>query len=212
MKITWLGHAAFLLETGGINIVTDPYNDSVGYGPISMLVDIATVSHEHGDHNCVETLKGNPEVVRGSGSFDVRGISIRGIATYHDDEKGSARGENTIFVIEAEGLSVCHAGDLGHTLSKEQVKEIGKVDILLLPVGGTYTIDAAQAAEVMEALDPRLVIPMHFKTTSLDFPIDGVQKFIEGRPNAWHARLPFIEVTIESLPKEREIAVLAHLL
>jgi L-ascorbate metabolism protein UlaG (beta-lactamase superfamily) len=212
MKITWLGHAAFLIETEDTKIVTDPYDDSVGYGPITMAVDFATVSHEHGDHNNVETLKGNPEVVRGSGSFEVRGITIRGIATYHDDEQGSARGENTIFVIEAEGLSVCHAGDLGHTLSKEQIEEIGKVDVLLLPVGGTYTTDAAQAAEVMEALDPRLVIPMHFKTPSLDFPIDGVEKFVKGRANARHVRLPVIEVTEESLPEEREIAVLAHLL
>lgn len=212
MKITWLGHAAFLMETGDVKVLTDPYDDSVGYKPITMEIDVVTVSHEHGDHNNVEGLSGNPEVVRGGGSFNVHGIAIRGIPTYHDDEKGSARGENTVFVIEAEGLSVCHAGDLGHTLSKEQIKEIGSIDVLLLPVGGTYTTDAAQASEVMEALDPRLVIPMHFKTSSLDFPIDGVDKFVKGRPNAWHSRSPNIEVTKEKLPAEREIAVLGHLL
>jgi L-ascorbate metabolism protein UlaG (beta-lactamase superfamily) len=212
MKITWLGHASFLLETEGIKILTDPYDDSVGYKPILFEVDIVTVSHEHGDHNNVESLRGNPEVVRGSGIFNVRGIKIRGVATYHDDEKGSKRGENTVYVIEAEKLVVCHAGDLGHTLSPDQVDAIGNVDVLLLPVGGTYTTDAVQADEVMQALNPRLVIPMHFKTASLDFPIDGVETFVSGRANAWHSRLAYIEVSNASLPKEREIAVLDHLL
>ena len=212
MKITWLGHAAFLLETAELKILTDPYDDSVGYKPIPFAVDVVTVSHEHGDHNNVHSLIGNPEVVRGSGSFDVRGVAIRGIAAYHDSEKGAKRGENTIYVIESEQLAVCHAGDLGHTLSRDQVEAIGKIDVLLLPVGGNYTTDAAQAEQVMEALNPKLVIPMHFKTLSLEFPIEGVESFVSGRPNAWYSRLSGIEVSRKSLPKEREIVVLDYLL
>lgn len=212
MKITWLGHAAFLLETEGIKIVTDPYDNSIGYGPITTPVDIAVVSHDHFDHNDVKRLKGNPETVQGSGTFNVKGITFTGIDTYHDDEQGTQRGDNVVFIIEAEGLRLCHAGDLGHTLSADQIQAIGRVDILLLPVGGTYTVDAAEATRVMDALNPRLVIPMHFKTKVLDFPITGVDPFLEEKRNVRHQGSSQVEVTKDTLPKEREIVVLEHLL
>ena len=212
MKITWLGHAAFLVETGGVSIVTDPYDESVGYGPITQPVDIATVSHDHGDHNYVKGLAGSPVTIKGPGVHEARGVTFRGIATYHDDSHGSQRGANTIFVMEIENLSLCHAGDLGHLLSADQVAEIGKVDILLLPVGGTYTTDARQATRVVEDLDPRLVIPMHFKTDVLDFPITGVEPFLQGKQATRFEKSCSLEINADTLPGQREIVVLDHLL
>lgn len=215
MKITWLGHSSFLLEIQGVKIVTDPYDnsiDSIGYGSITTPVDCAVVSHDHFDHNHVKGLKGNPETVQGSGQFSVKGITFTGIDTYHDDSKGSQRGDNVVFVIEAEGLRICHVGDLGHALSADQIQAIGRVDVLLLPVGGTYTVDALEATKVMDDLNPKLVIPMHFKTNVLDFPITGVDPFLEGKRNVRHQGSSQIDVTNETLPKEREIVVLEHLL
>jgi L-ascorbate metabolism protein UlaG (beta-lactamase superfamily) len=215
MKITWLGHAAFLLETGGSKIVTDPYDhndDRINYGPITMPVDIVTISHDHADHNYTKELKGNPQKVKGSGTHEVKGLTFTGIETHHDPTKGSQRGGNTIFVIGVEGMNVCHAGDLGHTLSGDTIQAIGPVDILLIPVGGFYTIDAAEATKVMEALNPALVIPMHFKTEVLDFPITGVEPFFQGKPNVRRQGSAEIQVTKETLPEKREIVILEHLL
>ena len=212
MNITWFGHAAFLIEAGGVKIVTDPYDGSVGYGPITTPADIVTVSHGHGDHNNVQALKGNPRQVKADGTTNIRGITFRGIATSHDDAKGADRGKNTIFVIETEGLSICHAGDLGHLLTAEQVNAVGKVDILLLPVGGTFTIDALQATRVADDLNPKLVVPMHYKTEVLNFPITGVEPFLEGKNNVRYQHSSRIEVSGRTLPTAREIVVLDHLL
>lgn len=215
MKITWLGHAAFLFETQGLKIVTDPYDPNdhrIGYRPITIPVDIVTVSHDHVDHNYVKDLRGNPEMVKGSGTFEVKGIAFTGIDSHHDAAKGSQRGSNTIFVIEAEGLRLCHAGDLGHTLSGNTIQAIGPIDILLIPVGGAYTVDAAEATKIMEDLDPKLVIPMHFKTEVLDFPISGVDAFLNGKSNVRRQSSSEIEVTEQTLPEKMEIVVLERLL
>jgi L-ascorbate metabolism protein UlaG (beta-lactamase superfamily) len=212
MRITWLGHASFLLETDGIKIVTDPYDNSIGYKPIDIPVDIATVSHEHSDHNYVQGLRGEPQTVRGAGVTEIRGIKFRGISSFHDNAKGAERGKNTIFVIEAEELAICHLGDLGHELTGKQVREIGQVDVLLLPVGGTYTTDAKAATKVMTDLKPKMVIPMHFKTEVLDFPIKGVEPFLEGKASVRRQGSAEVEVTPNSLPAQTEIVVLEHYL
>jgi len=212
MKITWLGHAAFLLETGGVKIVTDPYDSSVGYKPITMPVDIATVSHDHFDHNHVKGLAGNPQTVKGSGKVVFKEIAFTGVPTYHDATGGSERGDNTVFVMEAEGMRVCHLGDLGHTLSAQQVEAIGPVDILFLPVGGTYTVDAAEATKTMQDLNPKVVIPMHFKTEVLGFPIAGVDAFTTGKGNVKRQGAAQLEVSAATLPDETQIVLLDHLL
>ncbi len=178
MKITWMGHACFAMETAdGTRIVTDPFDESVGYplpwGP----ADIVTVSHEHHDHNCAERL--NPRrVVRGAGTVDIGAVHITGIPAFHDEAQGKKRGANTIFVIEADGLRMAHLGDLGHPLSAETRAAIGKIDVLMLPVGGFYTIDGAQAAQEVRALQPRVALPMHYKTAYLDYPITDEQPFL----------------------------------
>jgi L-ascorbate metabolism protein UlaG (beta-lactamase superfamily) len=184
MKITWLGHASFLIETAdGTRVVTDPfeagsYGGAVGYAPIEERADLVTVSHEHPDHNFVEAVSGNPEVVRDTGERTVKGIVVRGVASYHDESRGRERGKNTIYVFEADGLKVAHLGDLGHTLSAEEARALGPVDVLLAPVGGHFTIGPEDAKRVAERLGAKVVIPMHYKTDLLGFPIRPVDDFL----------------------------------
>jgi L-ascorbate metabolism protein UlaG (beta-lactamase superfamily) len=209
MKIKYLAHAAFLITSdAGVRIVTDPYTTSPGlkHGAIQETADIVTVSHEHGDHNNVSAVRGNPKVLRSSG--EVKGIKIRAIPVAHDDKGGSQRGPNTIFCFEVDGLNICHCGDLGHALTDEQARAIGKVDVLMLPVGGFFTIDAKTAARVGEQLKPRIIIPMHFKTEKMDFPIAGVDEFIKGKSNITRSNSSEIELKIGTLPASTQIIVL----
>jgi L-ascorbate metabolism protein UlaG (beta-lactamase superfamily) len=184
MKITWLGHASFLIETAdGTRVITDPfeagsYGGAVGYPAIDERADVVTVSHEHPDHNSVESVGGNPEVVRETGQRTVKGIVVRGVASYHDESRGRERGSNTIYVLEADGLRVAHLGDLGHALSAEEARALGQVDVLLAPVGGHFTIGPEEAKRVAERLGAKVVIPMHYKTDVLGFPIRPVDDFL----------------------------------
>lgn len=218
MKVKWLGHAAFLIASDdGKRIVTDPYEPGcfgggIQYGEIKETADIVTVSHDHADHNWVSGLQGNPDVAKGSGEKDIQGLTFKGIPTYHDDTEGSQRGENTIFVFEVDGVKVCHLGDLGHSLSDEQVSEIGPVDLLIIPVGGFYTIDVSGASKVVEQLNPKIVIPMHYKTESCGFPIAEVNSFLKDKERVKKLETPEVEVTTDELPSEREIVVLQHAL
>ena len=214
MKIKWCGHATFLITSiSGTKIVTDPYepggyDGALSYGSIPDEIDIAVVSHDHPDHNYVQGLKGNPEVIKGTGAQAASGIEFKGIPTYHDTSQGKERGESTIFCFTIDNVRLCHLGDLGHPLSSKDVAEIGEVDVLMIPVGGFYTIDAKVATEVMNSLKPRLVIPMHFKTEKCDFPITTVDDFISGKPNVKNLDTSEIEVTKDTLPTPTEIHVL----
>lgn len=208
MKIKWLGHASFLITSeSGTRIITDPYKpaDDLKYGRIEEPADIVTVSHEHSDHSHVAAVKGSPQVVRGTA--EAKGIKFKGILSAHDDAGGSQRGKNTIFCFEVDGVNVCHAGDLGHVLSDKQVTELGRVDVLLIPVGGFYTIGAKAASQVCAQLKPRVIIPMHYKTEKLDFPVAGVDEFLQGKDNV--IRLDSSEVEIKSggLPASTQIIV-----
>ncbi|PIP13583.1 MAG: MBL fold metallo-hydrolase [bacterium (Candidatus Stahlbacteria) CG08_land_8_20_14_0_20_40_26] len=211
MLIKYLGHAAFLIRNvEGIRIITDPYSPTQGihYKPIDENADIVTVSHEHWDHNAVDLVGGNPVVIRKEGERSVRGITITGIPTFHDKEGGKERGENTVFVFDIDGLRLCHLGDLGHKLNKEQISLIGRVDICLIPVGGYFTIDVKEAKEVIESLNPKVVIPMHFKTSSLDFPIAGVEDFLKGTERVKRLGSSEYEIEKDKSPLEREVIVL----
>ncbi len=209
MKIKYLAHAAFLITSdSGVRIVTDPYATSPGikHGEIKETADIVTVSHEHGDHNNTGAVRGNPKIVRSGG--EVKGIKIRAIPAAHDDKGGSQRGKNTIFCFEVDGVNICHAGDLGHTLSEEQVKAIGKVDVLMIPVGGFFTIDAKTATKVGEQLKPRIIIPMHYKTEKLEFPITGADEFTKGKSNVTKVNGSEIDLKAGALPAPTQIMVL----
>lgn len=214
MRIKWCGHACFLITSdSGIKILTDPYepggyDGALRYGSIPEEIDIAVVSHDHPDHNYLQALKGTPRVVKGAGSHTVSGIAFKGIATYHDTSHGKERGESTIFCFSVDGIRLCHLGDLGHPLSKGTAAQIGAVDVLMIPVGGFYTIDAAVATEVMDALRPHLVIPMHFKTEKCDFPIATVDAFTSGKDNVKKINASELSLTRDTLPVSTEIQVL----
>jgi L-ascorbate metabolism protein UlaG (beta-lactamase superfamily) len=214
MKIKWCGHATFLITSAsGTKIVTDPYepggyNGALAYGSIPDEINIAVVSHDHPDHNYVKALKGKPQVVKGTGTKAVSCIEFKGIPTYHDTTKGKERGQSTIFCFTVDGVRLCHLGDLGHTLSAKEIAEVGQVDVLMIPVGGFFTIDAKVATEVMHSLKPRLVIPMHVKTAKCSFPITTVDEFIAGKSNVKKLTTSEIDVTKDTLPASTEIHVL----
>lgn len=205
MKISWLGHSCFKIEDdSGRVVVTDPFDDSVNYPPPKVRADVVAVSHDHHDHNNVKAVGGDPVVVRGSGKKTVAGIEFEGIATYHDERGGKLRGKNTIFCFEMDGVRLCHLGDLGHLLGEEEVAALGKVDVLMIPVGGTFTLDGEGAKKVIGQIKPRIVIPMHFKTPAVpkSFGIGPADDFLSGQQVERQGHT--LSVSKESLPKEGE--------
>ena len=209
MKVKWLGHASFLITSdSGIRIITDPYTpaDDLKYGSIKESADIVPTSHEHHDHNNVAVVQGNPKVIKGTS--EAKGIKISGIPTFHDEAGGSKRGNNTIFCFEIDGVNVCHLGDIGHILSDKQVSELGKVDVLLIPVGGFYTIDAKVASQVCELIKPTVIIPMHYKNEKCAFPIAGVDEFLRGKNNVTRLDSSEVEFKAGKLPAATQIMVL----
>ena len=211
MRIKWLGHACFLItSTGGTRIVTDPYTVGGGikYAPVTETADVVTVSHEHGDHSNVSTVKGKPEILRGNGTRMAGGIQFTGVATHHDAARGQQRGANTVFCFTVDDVRLCHLGDLGHKLDPGQVSEIGPTDVLFIPVGGFYTIDASVAGQTVEQLQPRVVIPMHFRTPRCDYPIADVQDFVAGKKNVRDAEASDVEFQARSLPAATQIVLL----
>lgn len=213
MKIKWLGHACFLIEGEQGRLITDPYDESIPYRPPDFSVDVVTVSHDHFDHNAVGRVKGSPAVVRGEGVHSASGIRFQGIASFHDESGGTKRGANTIFAFEIEGIRMAHLGDLGETLSEEQAAALSDVEVLLIPVGGYYTIGANEAAALVNRLPGlRVVIPMHYKTDRLgdDFPIAPVENFARRVQNV--KRIGSSEVTLsrESLPAHQEVWILDY--
>lgn len=216
MKVKWLGHACFLITSEeGVRVITDPYKPGVfglGYGKIEEAADIVTVSHDHDDHNNAAWIKGNPTLVKGVGTKQVKGIELRGLASYHDPIKGKQRGPNTIFCFAVNGVKICHLGDLGHQLSDEQLAEIGEVDLLLIPTGGGPTIDPAGATQVCERIKPRVAIPMHFKTSKCTFPPAGAEDFVKGKANVRRMDTSEVEFQKDKLPAATEMMVLKHAL
>jgi L-ascorbate metabolism protein UlaG (beta-lactamase superfamily) len=213
MKVKWLGHACFLLTAGdGTRIITDPYKPGafgLNYKPPAEEADVVTVSHEHEDHNNVADVKGKPEVIRGAGSHKAKGIEFKGVATAHDETSGSQRGSNVVFCFTLDGVRVCHLGDLGHELSAGTVAEIGPIDVLFIPVGGNFTIDAGVASGVTDALKPKIVIPMHYRTEhASNFPVSDAEGFRKLRKRARVLNESEIEVKKDSLPTETETVIL----
>jgi L-ascorbate metabolism protein UlaG (beta-lactamase superfamily) len=218
MKIKWYGHSAFLITSDqGVKIITDPYESGayggqLAYGKIKDQADIVLTSHDHADHNDTKSLPGSPQIVKGSGTKTAEGISIKGISTYHDPSQGSERGTNTIFTFSVGGMKVCHLGDLGHILGEKELAEIGPVDILLIPVGGYFTIDPKEATRVAEQIQPKVLIPMHFKTEKCGFPIAPVEDFLKGKSATKRPKSSEVSFDKASLPQKMEIVVLDHAL
>lgn len=169
MDIIYLGHSSFHLKGKNASVVTDPFDaESVGYRFPKLSATIVTSSHDHKDHNKVDNVSEVKKVVSGPGEYEIEGISIIGIPSFHDDKKGEERGRNTIYVFEIDGFRLCHLGDLGHKLSEETINSISNIDVLMVPVGGHFTIDSKEAAAVTRAIDPRVIIPMHYKVPGLN--------------------------------------------
>lgn len=184
MDITWLGHASFLIKTSnGKKILMDPFDNTVGYDIYRGTVSIVTISHNHFDHNYIKDITYD-NLIDKSGSFQIEDINIQGIQTFHDKMKGAKRGENIVFILEIDGLRVCHLGDLGHLLSDRELDLLGSIDVLFIPVGGNFTIDGEEAAKICKKLQSKIVIPMHYATPKLKFSLEGVEKFLNFMKNA----------------------------
>lgn len=181
MKLTYLAHSTFLIEAeDGARLITDPVDKGSGYDLHGAKADVVTISHHHFDHDAVEEqITGDPVVIDTVGAFAEKGFVIVGYPSFHDEVQGAKRGPNVLFKIEADGKTVVHLGDLGHDLDDETVKELKNADALLIPVGGTFTIDAKQAAELAAKLEPKYVIPMHYKTEQLTFSIAPLKPFLK---------------------------------
>lgn len=182
MKIQWLGHSAFKLEEStGTVVITDPFSeDLVGYKMTNVdRADIITVSHSHSDHNNIAEICGNPTVLDTAGGFEIGGVHFVSVQSYHDSNGGKDRGDNLIFKMRMDGVDICHLGDIGEECSIELSETIGAVNVLLIPVGGEYTIDATEAKEYVDLLMPDIAIPMHYKTRDCDLSIDKVDPFLK---------------------------------
>lgn len=210
MEITWLGHSCFRIKGKGGTVVTDPLGEGTGYQLGKVAADIVTVSHDHPGHNFAMGVAGTPKVVSGPGEYEIAGIFIYGVRTYHDSEKGRIRGKNTCFLLEIDDVRVAHLGDLGHGLSAAQAEELNDADILLIPVGGKSTIDAPTAAEIVHLLNPKIVIPMHYKTDHCKAELDPVSRFLSEMGAKDLSPVPKFGATRASLPPETQLIVLNY--
>ena len=195
MDVTYLGHSSFKIKTKTATIITDPFDSQmVGLGYSGVEGEIVTVSHKHPDHNAVGKVSGIKKIVEGPGEYEISGISIIGYQSFHDSKNGEERGKNTIYVIEAEGLRIAHLGDLGHPISDHLVDEMGSIDILMVPVGGIYTIGPKEATEVCSKIDPYFILPMHYKAPGMN-----EKEFASLEPK--ETFLKEMGLTVEILPK-----------
>lgn len=213
MELTWLGHACFRLRGKEVTIITDPFGPQLGYTLGRVNAQIVTVSHDHPGHNNVGAVGGEPHVIRGPGEYEVQDVLITAVASYHDDERGKRLGRNTIYALHIDDISVCHLGDLGHVLTNGQREEIGDVDVLLVPVGGKNTINAAQAVEVISQLEPRIIIPMHYATAATEGKVEGldpVEKFCREMGVEVVDPQPKLAVTRGTLPSEPQVTTLSY--
>ena len=210
MDISWLGHSCFRIRGSSGVIITDPYSPDLGYSLGKPTARIVTVSHQHPGHSYVQGVSGEPREVAVPGEYEIGGNLILGVATFHDAEKGGKRGKNTVYVVEVDEVSICHLGDLGHVLTAEQVEEIGNVDVLLLPVGGVSTISASMAAEVVRQLEPRVVVPMHYKTKALNRELGPVETFLKEIGAKQVNSQPKLSFTRSSLPESTQVFLLDY--
>jgi L-ascorbate metabolism protein UlaG (beta-lactamase superfamily) len=213
VKLVWHGHACFELQGKNVTVIIDPFK-GIGIPEPKAAANIVLCSHSHQDHNNVKpVLAKQGETLEGfEGSKKMKGIAIRGIAAFHDDTKGSKRGKNSIYTFNLDGVQFCHLGDLGHELSAQMIEEIGKVDVLFVPVGGYFTIGPETAMRVCEQLKPKMIIPMHYKLPGLASSFNAlktVDDFVRGKSNTDTIKGPAVNIEELNLPKEPRILVLS---
>ncbi len=213
-KIYWAGQSCFQISVStskdhSADIVIDPFDEATGLKLPSLSADILLVTHDHHDHNNIKDIKGTPFVIQGPGEYEVKEVFIQGIPSFHDDVNGKEKGQNTIYMIEAEGLRFCHLGDLGQKqLTDEQLEKIDKVDVLMIPVGGEgYTIDSSAAQKVIGQIEPKIIIPMHYALPKSKAKLDDVSKFLKtmGKPSV----VPVDKLVVKdsTLPKEGQVEI-----
>lgn len=206
MEITLLGHNCFRLRGRDVTLLTDPF--APPEGSLRVVAEIVTVSHEDAGHNGVTAVEGTPRRVSGPGEYEIKGVLIAGVGTYHDEQSGKLRGRNTVYLIELDDLRVCHLGDLGHVLSTAQVEEIGTVDVLFVPAGGPGVISVPQAAEVISQLEPSIVVPMGWTEPGSSQPTGALERFCHEMGIKDAEPQPRLNVSKGSLPSETQIVVL----
>lgn len=211
VELRWYGQSMVSITSeDGTVVVIDPFAEEVGYAPPDLSASAVLVSHGHFDHSNVTAVSGDPRILRQAGQVDVGELRLRSVETYHDNLRGFDRGGNLVWVVEVDGLSIAHLGDLGHTFTPVQLEQLQGIDVCFVPVGGTYTLDAASAKTVIEQLGAVLVIPIHYRTSglALDVPLAPVDDFLADQPRVERPSSPTVEVTADSLPRETTIMVL----
>lgn len=211
MDINWYGQSCFRIKGKNASIVIDPFDPEItGLKlPKDMEAQVLLSTHSHRNHNNISAVSGNPLIISGPGEYEISGVSVVGVGSYHDDSEGTERGKNTIYRILIDGINVVHLGDLGHVLSEEQLAQIDATDILLIPVGGKYTIDSEAAAKVVAQMESRIVIPMHYQIPGLKSELESADPFLKemGAENV----VPVLKLSItkDKLPEETQVVVLA---
>lgn len=209
MEITWLGHSCFRIKGKEVTLVTDPFGESIGYSLGMLAANIVTLSHNHPGHSYAEGIEGSPKVICRSGEYEIGGVFVTGVSTFHDTERGKSLGKNIIYLIEIDDVRLCHLGDLGHVPSPRQIEDLGNIEVLFVPVGGVSTIDAKIAAEVVRFINPKIIIPMHYKTEVVDW-LEPLDKFIKEMGLREVAPQPKLSITRASLPIETQVILLDY--
>lgn len=217
MEITYLGHSCFKLKGKAGTVITDPFQKSIGFSLPSTTADLVTVSHGHDDHNNLDAIKPagvreKPFIIQSAGEYEVSGISVFGYPTFHDDTNGTQRGNNIVFVIVIDGVTVVHLGDLGHDLSDSFIEKLGSVDVLLCPVGGNYTIGSKIAVNLIQEIEPSYIIPMHFKTDAHDAEKFGMLETVADFQKAFGVTVEPVKslsLTAGTMPEQTTLVVLS---
>lgn len=210
MEIVWLGHSCFRIKGKEATIITDPFDKTLGYPMKKLTASIVTVSHDHPQHSFSKGIEGSPRVISRPGEYEIANVFINGITTFHDADKGEKRGENTVYLLQVEDVGICHLGDLGHVPTAEQIEQLSGTDILMVPVGGESTIGAAAAAETISLLQPRLVLPMHYKTEVVKMDLEPLERFLKEMGLKEVISQPKLTVSKANLPLETSVVVLDY--
>ena len=209
MDVTWLGHGCFRLRGRGAAVVTDPYPPAIGLKLSRMDAEVVTVSHEHENHNYTQVVREGAYEIHGPGEYEIAGVSVIGVPTFHDGEKGARHGRNTVYLIEIDDVRICHLGDLGHKLDDAEAEAVASPDVLLVPVGGQTAINGALAAEVVRQLEPRYVVPMHYALPGLKITLDPIDRFLKEMGVASPEAQPKLSVQKSSVTEyETKVVVL----
>ena len=208
MIISWLGQSAFKIQDKDLTIAIDPY-DKIGLKMPKFQADILLITHDHDDHNNVEAIKGDPFLINGAGEYEIKNVFVYGLRAFHDNEQGAQRGRITIYLIEYEGVKVAHLSDLGQeNLTERQLEKLEGVDVLLIPVGGEDTINGIGAVKIISQIQPRIVIPMHYKIPGVTMKLDSVDKFLKEFGVATPEKMDKLKISKKDLPQEETKVIL----